>query len=138
MTQVLKKIGASVLAIVVLFSTLSFTINQHYCGDVLVDSAILSKAETCGMEMETSDTSEDCAISKKNCCLEVIQVIEGQQELKTQISDLTFSQKTFVVAFLGSHLQLFPRSLEQIVPFKSYIPPLITKDIQVLDEVFII
>jgi len=138
MKQVLKKIGASFLAFVVLFSTLSFTINQHYCGDVLVDSSIFVKADSCGMEMELSVSSEDCNITKKNCCLEVSLFIQGQQELETQVSDLRFNQQVFIVSFILSEVQLFEGLEENIVPFKSYIPPLITKDIQVLDEVFII
>ena len=31
---------------------MSFTVDMHYCGDTLVDSAIFHKVKTCGMEMQ--------------------------------------------------------------------------------------
>jgi len=138
MKQVIKKIGATFLAIVVLFSTMSFTINQHYCGEVLVDSSIFSKADSCGMEMEKPSPSEDCEVKKKNCCTEVLKIIEGQQDLKTQISKLDFGQQVYVAAFLYSYVTLFEEHSIEFTPFNTYVPPLIIKDIQVLDEVFII
>ena len=57
-----KKISAILMAVVVLFSTMSFTISEHYCGDKLVDSALFSKAEFCGMEMQLPLQSKDCNI----------------------------------------------------------------------------
>ena len=54
------------MAFVVLFSTMSFTMNMHYCGGTLVESAIFQKAKGCGMEMEKPST-EECSITKKNC-----------------------------------------------------------------------
>jgi len=35
------------MAFVVLFSTMSFTVNMHYCGDTLVETAIFKKAKGC-------------------------------------------------------------------------------------------
>ena len=55
------------MAFVVLFSTMSFTLNMHYCGDILVETAMFHKAEGCGMEME-KPSAEGCSITKKNCC----------------------------------------------------------------------
>ena len=50
--QIFHKISSFLMAIVVLFSTMSFTINMHYCGDNLVETVIFHKAKGCGMEME--------------------------------------------------------------------------------------
>ena len=49
MNQVFHKIMSLVMAFVVLFSTMSFTVNMHYCGDTLVETAIFQKAKGCGM-----------------------------------------------------------------------------------------
>ena len=38
------------MAVLVLISTLSVSIEKHYCGDHLVDVAIFAEAEKCGME----------------------------------------------------------------------------------------
>ena len=67
MKQVFHKIMSLLMAFVVLFSTMSFTVDMHYCGDTLMDTAIFHKAETCGMEMENPLT-DGCSITKKNCC----------------------------------------------------------------------
>jgi len=126
------------MAFVVLFSTMSFTISEHYCGDYLVDSALFSKAESCGMEMEVSLSVDECSIEKDNCCSDVLKQIEGQNELKTDLSNLNFEQQLFVASFIYSYVNLFEGLEENIIPFKYYSPPLLIKDIQVLDEVFLI
>ena len=58
------------MAFVVLFSTMSFTIDKHYCGDTLVDVAIFNKAKTCGMEIQQTDSNSGCSVMKKGCCSE--------------------------------------------------------------------
>ena len=138
MKQFFNKIIAILMAFVVTFSTMSFTISEHYCGDYLVDSALFSKAESCGMEMGVSLPVDDCSIGKYNCCSDVLKQIEGQNELKTDLSNLNFEQQLFVASFIYSYVNLFEGLEENIIPFKYYSPPLLIKDIQVLDEVFLI
>ena len=36
------------MALLVFLSTLSFTIENHYCGDVLVDTSMFDAVDTCG------------------------------------------------------------------------------------------
>lgn len=38
------------MAFVVMFTTMSFTVDMHFCGDSLVDFSLFAKAESCGME----------------------------------------------------------------------------------------
>jgi len=137
MKQVFKKITAVLMAFVVLFSTMSFTISEHFCGDLLVDSALFSKAESCGMEMQTSPI-EDCTIKKDNCCSDVIIQFEGQSELKIDFTNLNYEQQLFVTSFTYTYVNLFEGLDKNIVPFKNYTPPLLVWDIQVLDEVYLI
>ena len=66
--QVFHKITSMLMAFVVLFSTMSFTIDMHYCGDTLVDTSVFGKAHSCGMEMKKTDSTSDRSIAKKNCC----------------------------------------------------------------------
>ena len=138
MKQFFQKIAAIFMALVVLVSTMSFTISEHYCGDHLVDSALFSKAESCGMEMQQPPSEEDCSIQKDNCCSDIIKQIEGQNELKRDISNLSFNQQVFVASFVYSYINLFEGLDKNIVPFKNYSPPLLVTDIQVLDQVFLI
>lgn len=80
MQKLVTKIVSSLLAIVVLFSTMSFTIDKHYCGKLLVDVAINKKAKTCGMEVMLFTQGD--SLSKKSCCQNEHIVILGQDELK--------------------------------------------------------
>ena len=138
MKQLITKITAILMTFVVLFYTMSFTISEHYCGDHLVDTALFSKAESCGMEMQQPQFEKDCSIQKDNCCSDIIKQIEGQNELKRDLSNLSFNQQVFVASFVYSYVNLFEGLDKNIIPFKNYSPPLLVTDIQVLDQVFLI
>ena len=126
------------MSFVVLFSTMSFTIDMHYCGDTLVETAIFHKAKGCGMEMDATSNNSECSIVKKNCCKEEQIVVKGQKELKISFDKLTFDQQVFVSCFAYSYINLFNGLDKKVIPFEVYVPPLISKDIHVLDQVFLI
>ncbi|HLV38107.1 MAG TPA: hypothetical protein VKY47_01545 [Xanthomarina sp.] len=125
------------MAFVVLFSTMSFTINMHYCGGSLMDSAIFQKVETCGMEMD-NPLSEGCSITKKDCCKDEQVVLDGQNELQLLIDKISFEQQIFVATFIHSYINLFEGQDENIVPFRDYNPPFLIRDIQKLHETYLI
>ncbi|WP_457617842.1 HYC_CC_PP family protein [Lutibacter sp.] len=138
MKEFRKKIGAILMTFVVLFSTMSFTVNQHYCGGELVASALFLKADSCGME-ENISTKEGCNIADKNCCDTITKIYEGQNELETtSVSSLSFNKQLFVASFIYTYVNLFESLENNIIPFKGYTPPLLISDIQVIDQVFLI
>lgn len=138
MKQVFHKITSILMALVVLFSTMSFTIDMHYCGDTLMDTAIFHKAKTCGMEMETSLSNSECSIIKKDCCKEEQIIVKGQKELKISFDKLTFEKQILVASFIYSYINLFETVDEEINTFSKYPPPLIVKSIYKLDETYLI
>ena len=138
MKQLISKITAVLMTFVVLFSTMSFTFSEHYCGNTLMNAALFSKAEACEMDAKMTVASKDCIVVDEDCCKDVIKQIEGQNELKTDFSSLNFEQQVFLASFVYSYVNLFEGLETNIVPFKYYSPPLLVKDIQVLDEVFLI
>src|SRR5690606_19121206 len=115
----------------------SFTIDMHYCGDTLVDTAILHKVTTCGMEMDNPLT-EGCAITKSDCCNDKQVVVDGQDELKISFDTLTFKQQVFVATFIHSYINIFEGQNENVVPFRYYYPPFLIRDIQKLHETYLI
>lgn len=132
----LNKTIAVALSLLVLFSTLSVTIEKHFCGDTLVDVAIFTQAKKCGMEMQDMDKSE---IVKKSCCKDEIDIIKGQDELKTNsLDDLSSIQKQILVAYSFSYINLFEGLPKKAIPNRNYSPPKIVKDIHVLDETYLI
>lgn len=126
------------MAIVVLFSTMSFTIDMHYCGDTLVDTSIFHKAETCGMEMPAPTSSSDCEITKKNCCDNKQISIEGQDELKLTFDEITVEQQVILAAFVYTYTNLFDGLEENSTSYLDYKPPLVIRQIYKLDETYLI
>jgi hypothetical protein len=132
------KISSVLIACMVLFSTTSFAINEHYCGDDLVDSSVFSKAESCGLDMEMSSPIEGCTIQKNNCCKDLVIQVEGQNELIPLVTDLNFDQQVFIASFVYSYINLFEELGDKNVNYKDYTAPLVDYDIQVLFQTFLI
>ncbi len=138
MKAFIKNIASVFLAFLVLFSTMSFSISEHYCGDVMVARSIFTKAESCGMNMQKQAQNKGCSVLKKNCCKDVVIQIEGQDDLKIDYTTFGFEQQLFIASFVYTYINLFEGLDKKAIPFNDYSPPLIIKDIQVLDEVYII
>ncbi len=119
------------MACLVLLSTVSFTVEKHYCGDTLIDSAVFTEVQGCGMEMSSTD--------KKQCCKDELEVVKGQDKLKlSKFEELPLIHKVFITSFVCSILDLSETVDKEIIPHKDYSPPNLVADIQVLDQVFII
>lgn len=133
---------AVALAMLVFISTLSVSIEKHYCGDNLVDFAIFTHAEKCGMEVadEGLNTADDGPmLMAKSCCKDVVDLHEGQDELsleKTKV--LTASQKVFIASFAYVFGGLYDQKTQRDTLFKHYTPPIVVHDIQVMNAVFLI
>ncbi len=126
------------MAILVLFTTMSFTVDMHYCGETLIDYSLSQNAHTCGMEMEIHTEDCDSAIPEDSCCTDKQVIIEGQDELKLSIDTLNFEQQVFVATFIYSYTNLFEGLDSNIIPFRNYKPPLLIWDIQTLHETYLI
>ena len=137
MKQFFHKIMSLVMAFVVLFSTMSFTINMHYCGDTLVETAIFQKAKGCGMEMEKPST-EGCSIIKKNCCDEEQLAFEGQDELQLQVDKITLEQHLFIASFVYTYINLFEGLDNNVSSYEEYKPPLVIRQLYKIDETYLI
>ena len=107
MKQVFHKIMSMLMAFVVLFSTMSFTVDMHYCGDTLVETAFFHKTKGCGMEMIKEVPTEGCSINKKDCCTDKQLLVEGQQELKISFDNLSLDEQIFVTSLVYSYINLF-------------------------------
>ncbi len=125
------------MACVVIFTTMSFTVDMHYCGDTLIDVAVFKEAKNCSMAMamENNASSE---MKKKSCCHDEQISVEGQDELKVPLQKLDIEQQEFVVALFTSYIHLFEESEVHSIPFNGYPPPDIVTDFIVLHEQFLI
>ncbi len=140
MKEFIHKARAIIMVFVVLFSTMSFAIDMHYCGDKLVDTAVFKKAKTCGMEIQKSNSDSEGSIMKmkKDCCSEEQLVIDGQDELKLSLDKLTLEQQVFVTTFVYTYIRGFECLQENKTSFLEYPLPLIVRQIFKLDESYLI
>lgn len=138
MKKLFHHITSVAVALLVLFSTTSFTVEKHFCCQILVDLAVFFEAETCGNEMHQHINVFDSSTEEDLCCENKQATVDGQDELITSIKSLDFGQQVFLSTFTYSYINLFRNAPEHIVPFKNYSPPLLVLDVQLLDQVFLI
>ena len=137
MKKISHKILATVMAFVVLFSTMSFTIDMHFCGDTLVATSMFQKATGCGMEME-KPAAEGCAIVKSNCCNDKQMIIDGQDEMQLSITTIPFEQQVFITSFIYTYVQLFESSDTAVSFHQAYNEPLVSRQLYKLAETYLI
>ena len=124
------------MALLVLCSTVSFTVEKHFCGDVLVDVSVFTEAEKCAMEDFEKELE---LITKKACCKDIIDVFEGQDELIVKsFDDFELDNQIFITSYIYSYINLFEGLPQKVIPFKEYSPPNLIEDIIILDQVFLI
>ena len=122
------------MAVVVLCSTMSFTVSMHYCGDTLIDTAILEKARSCGMQ----DMSKGDMELMKGCCSTEEFQVEGQDIYMSPIVDLSPEQQLFIASFVYSYNLLFPSYEQDVQTFKDFPPPFTVRHIFKRYETYLI
>lgn len=138
MKALISKILSVVLAVLVFLTTTSFIMDAHFCGDSLIDLAVIHPATSCGMHSNHNSKSCDNTFSKTDCCKDIQIISKGQERVQPYTYDLTAEQQFFVVSFIYTYVNLFQVLDVNIVPFKDYIPPLLVRDIHSIQEVYII
>jgi hypothetical protein len=139
MKQFIHKSIAICMAFVVLMTTMSFTVDMHYCGNTMVDYSFFHNASTC--KMEKAILTASCGspeVKKKSCCSDEQLIIQGQDDLKDNFSTLTFKEQVFVAWFVYSYINLFKATASKEIPLFDYEPPYVKLDVQVRHQTFLI
>ena len=115
------------MALLVLASTLSWTVDKHICMGRVVSISVFEKAQGCDMSME----------STKSCCENESFTIKGQEDLKTSLTEIDFEPVHFITtaqndeiataAIREGHSQLF-----------LYDPPPLLENKLILEQRFLI
>ena len=137
MKQVSHKILATVMAFVVLFSTMSFTVDMHFCGDTLVATSMFQKAMGRGMEME-KPAAEGCAIVQSNCCKDKQMIIDGHDEMQLSTATISFEQQVFITSFIYTYIHLFEGVYTTVTTYQAYQEPLVSRQLYKLAETYLI
>ncbi len=129
------------LAIVVLFSTMSFTVDKHYCGTILVDIAINSQVQKCGMQMPSAEQDDSCPEStqlKNSCCKDEHVFLKGQDELQKHFESSLDFPVVLVNTFHNYALPCFELEDRTVLSLAIHDPPDLDIDFQVLYETYLI
>ena len=131
--SVIHKTFSVTLSFLVLFSTLSLTIKKHFCGDVLIDVAVFTELQKCAGDVD------EITITKKSCCKDEIDVFEGVNQMTTNsFEDLDYLQKQMLLVYSFSYINSFEGLPNLVIPHKDYSSHILVKDLQVLDETYLI
>lgn len=128
------------MAFLVLFTTTSFSVGMHYCGDHLMDFSLSGDVESCMMKSEMTQSSSNCSVMemKMDCCSDVELSVVGQDDLQASFDRLSFDQQFFLVSFGYTYTDLFESRHNENLRFKDYSPPPLIRDIQILDQTFLL
>jgi len=124
------------MALLLLLSTVSWTIEKHTCMGRVMDVALFAKADDCGMAAAMQAMEDDSL--ENHCCGDETLTLQGQDDLKISFNDLSLDQQLFLVAFTHGYVGLFASVEDKTGTNEYYPPPLLVKDIQLLDETFLI
>lgn len=129
------------MAFLVLFSTLSFTVEKHFCGKSLVGHAVFTSAEKCKSEFHSCGVGNmsHMKMDKDSCCSNKTERIVGQDELNIYSSaSFDFIPQYYIEPRSYVMVDFIPELSAEIIPRPPYEPPLLVYDLQVLCQVFTI
>ncbi len=118
------------MALLVLASTVSWTVDKHICMGRVMDISLFAHADDCGMDMDKD--------MEKSCCDDESFTVQGQDDLKISFEKFDLDQQVFLVSFVQTYFQLFEIDSEEPHSFNEYNPPPLIRDVQVLDQTFLI
>lgn len=124
------------LALLLMVSTVGITLNKHYCMGRLAEVSILHKADNCAEKMGL-EKGTPCPM---DCCHDTEEhfEVDNYQHVSFQFEFDHISLVLLPVNFLE-----LDKLAEQLVPlrklrFYQYSPPLISRDLPVLHDTFLI
>jgi len=137
------RISAVFLSALVLFSSLSFSIEKHFCEGEIQSSFFDNAADLCSMqahECHSDEAINSCcstsSVEKTNCCIDTSEFIQGITiEVQTQTNQTTSLQ---LVVFLISDFFNTNLLLKKDIVFPHFSLKLLLKsiDIGLLFQVF--
>ena len=134
----IRKIIASILALVMFVATSGFTLSSHLCGGNKVDTVIgfSNTTASCGVDEAIHNCEKGFEVSS-NCCDDQFQVVKLDENYIQEYQDLNLDKDYMqVVYFILTGM--IPVDVFNSYSFVDYSPPLIVTDIPVLIQSFLI
>ena len=137
MNVIVRKISTTLLSFIVLFSSMSFAIDEHYCGNNLMDVSYFGDADNCGAE-EVAMNSRTSLIKQNNCCKDETTLLESSIFNKEKFINLQHVDAEVLFFKANSYLGAYKYIAIEIEYYTDFSPPDIAQDFQVLHQVFLI
>ncbi|WKN44801.1 HYC_CC_PP family protein [Tunicatimonas pelagia] len=134
---------ATVLALLILISSVGFSVNMHFCMGELVSVSLFGEAEPCAMAASepSCHASDTAKISKMDCCQDSSFSVKSEAEAATSYTvEIPRSALTSLVLlpFLPLDFLLPTTSILTDYPYLAYKPPLLSQDVPVLVQSLLI
>jgi hypothetical protein len=124
------------LAMLVIASTVSWTVAKHKCMGRVMDIALFVDADSCGMDAALGML--DGEDQENHCCDDESVTLKGQDDLKLSFSDFEFGQPFFAYK-LPTYCPVFYANADQIqLPVTYHAPPGPKNHLFILHQVFLI
>ena len=137
MKLIIRNISATILSFIVMFSSMSFTIDEHFCGSRLMDVSYFGDADNCGMD-EIDMSSNISVFKKNNCCKDQITLLQSSIFNKEKFINLQHIDAEVLFFKANSYLGTYKDIAIEIEYYTNFSPPDIAQDIQVLHQAFLI
>ena len=137
MKMIIRNISATILSFIVMFSSMSFTIDEHFCGSRLMDVSYFGDADNCGMD-EIDMSSNISVFKKNNCCKDQITLLQSSIFNKEKLINLQNTDIETSLLKTCCYSVFYKNSSFKLKYYKDFSPPNIAKDIQVLHQTFLI
>jgi len=148
----INKILSLLMAFLVLVSSTGFSIDIHLCQGKIKNFSLLGEAKSCHSQVEKSickHKKSSCCSSlsnqnklgtcKQDCCSnKTINVESNDNAKKIQTAEISPVQIKFITTFVQVFLLDKIDLKKANIPHLKYIPPLLSKDIPVLIQSFLL
>lgn len=139
----MKRFISIFLSLLMLASSSGVTLATHYCGGEAAKSAILLGHSDLNCDMEKMDEAcENDAkvhpqLKSQQCCENHYTSVDADDTI-TPKQVLNSPDLKFFAAFVFTYLELNSSDTNNINPFLSYSPPLLTQDVCILHQSFLL
>jgi hypothetical protein len=137
MKLIIRNISATILSFIVMFSSMSFAIDEHFCGSRLMDVSYFGDADNCGMD-EIDMSSNISVFKKNNCCKDQITLLQSSIFNKEKLINLHNTDIEISLLETSCYSVFYKNNSLKLKYYKDFSPPDITKDIRVLHQTFLI
>lgn len=103
----MKKVFSIILSVVVLLSSIHFTLSTHFCDGrmAVVKAGLEGTTATCGMEKENSSCPGPSGITSSDCCKNISHVLTVDNYKVTSVLQIQKISQMLLYAFLAPAVQ---------------------------------